>query len=271
MKGTRQEHGGVTAPGPLRRWLDGLLPPVCLVCSRALSRHESRVCSLCWARAPVQRPPRCPRCGIALPSAGGGGGATSCTECAAWLPYLRQARAPFVMAGVASALVHALKYRGWTDLAAEMGARMARQRFSHWIEEELRAVVPVPLSETRARERGYNQAELLAAAVASRRGLPLLTGVLIRTSHTRRQASLSQDERSANVRGVFTVPEGALEGIADTHVLLVDDVLTTGATAQECVRALCQAGARAVSLLTFGRARPELPRPPAQGGGVSAG
>lgn len=245
----------------MRGWLDRLLPPVCLVCGGPLARQECRVCSLCWARAPVQRPPRCSRCGIALASPADGGHGTGCTHCASWLPYLREARAPFVMAGVASELVHALKYRGWTELAAEMAAHMARQRFSGWIEGELGGVVPVPLSETRARERGYNQAELLGEAVARRRGLHLLSGGLIRTSHTRPQASLSQDERSANVRGAFTVPVGWGGELADAHLLLVDDVLTTGATAQECVRALCHAGARAVSLLTFARARPELPRP----------
>lgn len=245
----------------MRRWLDRLLPPVCLICSSPLALNECRVCSLCWARARAQRAPRCSRCGIALPSAADGRDASGCTQCAGWLPYLREARAPFVMAGVASELVHALKYRGWTALAMEMGARMARERFSRWVEEELGGVVPVPLSETRARERGYNQAALLGEAVATLRGLPLFSRALIRTSHTRPQAELSQDERSANVRRAFTVPVDSMGALADAHVLLVDDVLTTGATAQECVRALCQAGVRAVSVLTFARARPELPGP----------
>ncbi len=184
---------------------------------------------------------------------------SSCTECDDWAPYLRQARAPFVMAGSAAAIVHALKYGGWSGIAEEMGAHMAVQRFAPAIEAELRAVVPVPLSPVRLRERGFNQAELLARAVARRRGQALLCDVLVRDRHTRRQTRLSLRERQANVAGAFHVPSNQRERLRDAHLLLVDDVLTTASTAQACVRALCRAGARAVSVLTFARARYELP------------
>ncbi len=162
------------------------------------------------------------------------------------------------MAGTVSAAVHALKFGGWTALAEEMGQRMAAERFGPTVEAELSAVIPVPLSPTRLRERGFNQAELLAGAVAAHRGLPLMTSVLVRRRHTRRQARLSPRERQTNVAGAFGVGSAGREPLRDRHVLLVDDVLTTAATAQDCVRALCGAGARAVSVLTFARARPEL-------------
>ncbi len=183
-----------------------------------------------------------------------------CLECRDWLPYLRQARAPFRMTGTAAAIVHALKFGGWTALAAEMGQRMAAVRFGPTVEAELRAVIPVPLSLTRRRERGFNQAELLAREVAVCRGLSLVTDVLVRGRHTRRQARLSPRERQANVAGAFQVAPAGRAQLQEGHVLLVDDVLTTAATAQDCVRALCGAGVRAVSVLTFARARPELER-----------
>jgi ComF family protein len=185
---------------------------------------------------------------------------SSCTECVDWLPYLRLARAPYVMAGTAAAMVHALKYGGWARLADEMGGRMAELCFDPVVESEIAAILPVPLSRVRQRQRGFNQAELLARAVARRRGCPLLTDVLVRGRHTRPQARLSPRQRISNVRGAFQVVRSRRRELEDRHLLLVDDVLTTAATAQDCVRALCEAGARAVSVLTFARARRELPR-----------
>jgi ComF family protein len=162
------------------------------------------------------------------------------------------------MAGTAAAVVHALKYGGWCELAEEMGARMAEARFPPGVEREISALVPVPLSGARLRERGFNQAELLARAVARRRGWVVMGGLLVRERHTRRQARLAPRERAANVAGAFRVLAAPHASLEDAHLLLVDDVLTTAATAQDCVRALCRAGARAVSVLTFARARREL-------------
>ncbi len=164
------------------------------------------------------------------------------------------------MSGTAAVIVHALKYGGWTGVAEEMGARMAAVRFAPPIEAELDAVVAVPLSAARLRERGFNQAELLARSVARRRELPFLAHVLERRRHTRHQARLAPRERVANVSSAFAVTEDRPAGLEDAHLLLVDDVLTTAATAQACVRVLCSSGARGVSVLTFARARRELPR-----------
>ncbi len=175
------------------------------------------------------------------------------------MPYLRQARAPYVMAGNAATIVHALKYGGWSELADEMGARMGRLRFSPDVETEFARVLPVPLSQARMRERGFNQAELLARAVADVRGLPLVVGILERHRHTQRQARLSPPERQTNVSRAFKVVSERRACIDGRHLLLVDDVLTTAATVLDCVRALCSSGARAVSVVTFARARRELP------------
>lgn len=163
------------------------------------------------------------------------------------------------MVGNAATIVHALKYGGWSELADEMGTRMGRQRFSPDVEAELAGVIPVPLSQARLRERGFNQAELLASKVAGVRGLPLLAGVLQRLRHTQRQARLSLPERQTNVSRAFKVASERRACIDGLHMLLVDDVLTTAATVHDCVRALCSSGARAVSVVTFARARRELP------------
>ena len=241
----------------IRRWLDRLLPPVCVVCGRPVVGERAIACGLCWVRAPEQRYPRCSRCGIALPDLGVWNGRSGgCTDCADWLPYLREARAPYVMEGVAARLVHALKYGGWRQLADTMGMAMSRVPFSASVESEIKAAVPVPLSATRLRERGFNQAALLASAVARRRSWRV-ADALVRLRDTRSQARLEPASRAANVAGAFGVDARWLHFVRGAHLALVDDVLTTGHTARDCVRALCTAGARAVSVLTFARARPD--------------
>jgi ComF family protein len=153
----------------------------------------------------------------------------------------------------ADQLVYQLKYRGWHALAEPMGERMARLRLPRDAEEEARIVVPVPTTATRLRERGYNQAERLAAVYArlTRRPLhPLLT----RAGSTTTQTVLQPAARGANVAGAFRVAEQGGRQVVGEHLLLIDDVMTTGATVSECARALVDAGARCVTVITFARA-----------------
>ena len=165
-------------------------------------------------------------------------------------------------------MVHALKYGGWVALAGEMAEPMARTRLPPGLMGSVDGVVPVPLSRTRQRERGFNQAGVLASELAARRSWRVLCGVLTRTRHTRRQARLRAGDRAANVAGAFEVPAEAGAVIRDACLVLVDDVLTTGATAVACVEALVGAGARAVGVITFARARPSLRARVAGGGDV---
>ena len=116
------------------------------------------------------------------------------------------------------------------------------------------AVVPVPLAESRRRERGFNQSERLAAALAARWSLPLWTDALERARATRTQTRLTPAERLANVSGAFRVRDSARPRLANQHVVLVDDVVTTAATLNACAAALVAGGARIVSYATFGRA-----------------
>jgi ComF family protein len=162
------------------------------------------------------------------------------------------ARSAFLLHPPADTLVHQLKYRGWRGLAQPMGEWMARVRLPDTA-AEARICVPVPTTRTRYRQRGYNQAELLARSFAHatrRRVIPALA----RTSAASSQTTLQPAARGANVAGAFRVTDEASRSLQGAHLLLVDDVLTTGATAGECVRTLSAAGARCISVVTFARA-----------------
>ena len=156
-------------------------------------------------------------------------------------------------------MVHAVKYSGWYTLAAAMAERMARLDLGPEATEEVRVVAPVPLSPVRLRQRGYNQAAHLAAGVARARGLVLREDLLVRHRSSESQTALHPNERRANVADAFRASSGAASACGE-HVLLVDDVWTTGATTLACAGALLDAGIRAVSVLTFARALPDLER-----------
>jgi ComF family protein len=156
------------------------------------------------------------------------------------------------MAPPADRLVHRLKYDGWSALADFMGHTMAAVRLPADVDREARFVTPVPTTAARLRERGYNQAELLATAFARATGRRLRQ-LLERGGGAGTQTALQPAARSANVADAFRAgPDSG--GVAGAHVILVDDVLTTGATAAACTRTLVAAGARAVSVVTFARA-----------------
>ncbi|MEK0431462.1 MAG: hypothetical protein RL139_1266 [Gemmatimonadota bacterium] len=155
---------------------------------------------------------------------------------------------------VSSGIVGALKYRGWPAVADAMGARMARLSFPDDVRRERTALVPIPLAAPRLRERGYNQAVRLADAVGRRWDLPVWD-VVTRDRATGTQTRLTPGERLANVRHAFSVGTADDIRVRGRHLILVDDVLTTGATLNACAEVLFAAGARTLSYLTFGRAR----------------
>ncbi len=150
--------------------------------------------------------------------------------------------------------MHALKYHGWYAAAQGMAARMARLDWPRDVVAERAAVIPVPLAHQRLRERGYNQSEQLAQALAAHWMLPVWSRALARTRHTVTQTQLTPEQRLVNVSGAFHVPRSARDALRRSHVVLVDDVVTTGATLNACAAALHAAGARLISYVTFGRA-----------------
>jgi ComF family protein len=234
--------------------LDFLLPPVCLGCEGAILSGDSTrlVCRLCRSRLRPLPHPACPRCGApALRT--GRVAELVCGNCESWPPTLRSARSAFLLHPPADRLVHQLKYQGWHALARVMGEWMAQLALPTDVVLEARLVVPVPASAARMRERGYNQAHLIAEAFASRSGREVAPA-LVRGRARRSQTTLQPASRRANVAGAFRVNSASEQALRGQHLILIDDVLTTGATAVECTLALIAAGARAVSVVTFARA-----------------
>lgn len=163
------------------------------------------------------------------------------------LPLISDARAAFPYTGVAKRLEQALKYKG---------ARLAAEPLSHIMAYEAARLAPdaiahVPLYESRRRERGYDQAMELSLRVGDKTGLSVLAGALTRVRDTPTQVGKSASERRENVKGAFTADKEAISG---KRILLIDDVLTTGATACACAASLMRAGAADVTLLTACRA-----------------
>lgn len=229
--------------------LDFLLPRCCVVCERLLDRGEQGlVCGRCWARLPLLPAPRCDRCGH--PTYG-----QKCRWCELLPPYIRAARSVCWASGpIGLGVVHALKYQGWPRVAGEMAARMHRLDWPADVLDERCALIPVPLSTRRERQRGYNQSAELSRALAHRWSIPCWNDVLTRVRHTETQTRLTPGDRLRNVSGAFRARPSARNVLRGAHVVIVDDVVTTAATLNACAAALCDGGARIVSFVTFGRA-----------------
>lgn len=230
-------------------------PAPCRICGELLGEiSRVPVCRACWAALqPLSPSGQCAVCG--LPCSGDLASAAGfrCGECLKSPPCFDLARSYGAYGGALRELVHLMKYQGMTPLAGPLAQRMARiAEAPEWAEvfSRCQAVVPMPLDPARRRERGYNQAELLAREVARHRKIPLLLDACRRVRATAPQAGLSRSERRANVQGAFAAEKKFVE---DRVLLLVDDVMTTGATLNACSRALLQAGAAGVVALTAAR------------------
>lgn len=231
------------AAGPAERMRRGLLdllfPPRCALCHQAGS-------------------PLCPACLSRIRSAGERAGPEH--RAASGIRLISGLRSAGIYKPPLSLAIREFKYRGRTDLAPSLGALMARAWQGVGIRPDF--VAPVPLHDNRLRERGYNQAELLAIELCRAMNLPLLArGHLIRQRDTEHQVLLGLEERRQNVSEAFvwTGPP-----VAGATVLLIDDVATTGSTLEACAEALSQAGAGTIWALTVARAvaQPEKESPP---------
>lgn len=232
--------------------VDLLLPVRCLGCGDRVPEGGRRgpVCARCTARIRPLPSPRCPRCD--LPRGTRRSGGPACPHCAEWPPVLVRARCLTALAPPTDDLLHALKYEGWPVVAAVLGRRLAH------LAPKADAVVAVPTTPERERSRGYNQAALLAHEVALARGIPRLDA-LTRRAGRGSQIALQAADRRANVEDAFA-PGPAARRLPDTdHVILVDDVLTTGATASAAASALGGLGVRSVTLLAVARTLPRAP------------
>ena len=235
---------------------DLLLPRVCVVCERPLASHERGViCGRCWTRLDAIPFPQCVRCGHPHIR-------HSCKWCELLPPYVRAVRSVcWAPSGSGGAIVHALKYEGWRAAAEGMADRMARLAWPQDVLEERTALVPVPLSASRLRERGFNQSELIARALASRWHIPVWNDLVSRQRNTDTQTRLTPSDRLRNVAGAFDVSSSVSARLRGAHLVLVDDVVTTAATLNACAEMLVERGARILSYVTFGRARSASDRP----------
>ena len=234
-----------------RGLIELVLPRYCPVCERPTS-EERLVCGVCWMRVERLEHPQCGRCGHPLGDAAPG---PVCRWCAPLPPWVRAVRSfAWTDRGTGAAIVHALKYGGWWRIGEEIGARLAPLPWPDDVVRERAMVLPVPLAPARRRERGYNQSAVIAAAVARAWRLPSREDLLARTRATRTQTRLTPGDRLANVSGAFAAVPASRRALEGAHVVLVDDVITTGATLTACAHALIAAGARIVSYLTFARA-----------------
>jgi ComF family protein len=246
--------------GWLRGLADLVFSPVCLGCDAPVipGPGQPLVCGRCRARLLRPPSPRCARCSAPLVLSGRTPEPGACADCREWDPALARADSACVLRPPADRLVHRLKYGGWRALADPLGEIMERVLRPDWraggrgprTAEPM--LVPVPTTRRRRRARGYDQAALLAEALSRRAGLECVPA-LARTGSRGSQISLQPSARRANVAGAFrlAVPMDRIRG---GRVLLVDDVLTTGATASECARVLADARAAEVALVTFARA-----------------
>lgn len=225
-----------------------LFPPACPGCRRLVSAPGS-FCPHCWGKLRFIERPWCEVLGTPF-AVDPGPGAVSAAAIADPPPFDR-ARAAVVYTGAARDLVQRLKFQDGTDLAPAMAGWMARAGAELIADAEF--VVPVPLHRMRFLRRRYNQSAELARALCRQTGLAFAPELLERAKKTRHQVGLRASERAENVRAAFRVPASAAGKVKGRRLLLVDDVLTTGATVASATRALKLAGAAKVDVLTFAR------------------
>jgi len=227
--------------------LDIALPTLCVSCREPVAGEG--VCAGCWAKLSFIAPPYCPRLGI--PFVYDPGPELLSMEAIANPPAYGRARAAVRYDDVARTLVHALKYQDRTDLAPTMGRWMARA--GKELLGDADVLVPVPLHWQRGWSRRYNQSAALAKVISRHSGVAMASAALRRVRATEQQIGLSRAQRASNVQGAFKIADERKADIQGRRVILIDDVLTSGATVTACARALLRAKAAQVDVLVFAR------------------
>jgi ComF family protein len=245
----------IARPNGLGRWAvaglgylgDLILPPLCIACHDLIDRHNA-LCPRCWSGLRFIRPPLCDRLGIPLPYDAGDQPVSS--TALRHPPLYDRARAALAFDGVARDLVHAFKYADRHE---------AVPLFTRWMSaagQELIAeadiITPVPLHPWRLLRRRFNQSAILAGALSRAYATPMVLA-LRRVRRTKQQVGLAFADRQANVTGAFRVASGRAAALSGKRVLIVDDVITTGATVEACALALKDAGAVGVDVLALAR------------------
>ncbi len=229
-----------------------LAPETCASCRSSVKRGEGgRLCATC-VRA-IARPPEplCTICGVPIDDPGWSGAAGTCPDCAGGRSF-GTARAYGLFDGTLRELLRRLKYQGDKSLAGPLGHLLLDVGQEALLLQDYDVIVPVPLHRDRFSERGFNQCYLLSRPLAGEARLPIVPALERRLNATT-QVGLEGAARRSNVQGVFSVHPRRASEIARRRVLLIDDVITTGATADECSRTLLKGGAKAVDVLAVAR------------------
>lgn len=229
--------------------LDLILPARCPACGRPSDSHRhAPFCSGCWSsvtRAPEVK--RCTTCGVALPS----DYSFKCLSCIKESPHYRRAYVFGDYSGTLKAAINLLKFEGLRRLSVPLGALLCSLPLP-----PVDLILPVPLSRERLVQRGFNQSHLLGLRLSRGLSVPLEPALLIRSKDTVPQSTLSREERLKNPRGAFSVSASARRRLP-RRVVIVDDVMTTGATLNECARVLVREGVEEVHAAVLARTRTE--------------
>lgn len=235
-----------------RRALDFLLPPHCLTCEQPVDT-PGQFCPACFEQTHFITAPCCVRCGVPFETKERGGSAGACPNCVADPPPWGEARAALRYDAQTKRLILPFKYGDRVETAQPLATMMARAgaallREADWL-------VPVPLHRRRMLSRRYNQAALLARALSRQSGRPALLDALRRVRATSPLAEMSPNRRSAEMEAAIAVRPARRVMLEQSRVLLIDDVLTSGATARACVSVLLAAGVTRVDVLVAARVR----------------
>jgi ComF family protein len=230
--------------------LDLLLPPHCASCGTDVATAGT-FCAACFAALNFVVAPLCESCGLPFAIAAAGGPDRLCQGCRIYPPPWRHARAAFLYDDASRRLILPLKYADRQENAAVLATHMARAGRTLLAQADL--LVPVPLHRWRLFRRGFNQAALLAQSIGRRAGRPVCVDALARTRRTRVLGALSAADRAEELKGAFAVRRRRAGVLLGRRILLIDDVLTSGATAGACAKTLLDAGARHIDVLVASR------------------
>jgi ComF family protein len=236
--------------GAARRALDLVLPPRCAACDNPVD-VQGQLCATCFGQTNFITVPFCLQCGVPFASVEQGGPEGTCLSCRTEPPVFREARAALRYDDQARRLILPLKHGDRVELASVLARMMVRAGAALLPRADV--VVPVPLHRRRLFKRKYNQAAVLALAVGRLAGRRVPPDALIRTRHTAPLDKKSPEERALEVTGALAVRPSRLREIVGKTVLLIDDVMTSGATANACTAALLGADAKAVDVLVAAR------------------
>ncbi len=232
-------HGRHRRQPMLTALLDFISPRACRICGKRLSKAEEEICTVCNRHLPRTVYASVPYDNNMAKRFWG----RFNIERAAALFFYESHNSP-------SRLIHELKYHGKEELGVWLGRITAEEFSSHGFFDGIEMIVPVPITWRRRWKRGYNQSDAIARGVSEVTGIPVNTKALKRTDFSKSQTQLSASERMGNVENAFCIRKG--KGIEGKHILLIDDIVTTGATVSECGKQLEKAGAEKISVLSIG-------------------